>query len=139
MNVVYSAGAYPLGRLADRMPHRTLLAGGMALLVLADLLLATAGTGPLLWGGIALWGLHMAMTQGLLATMVAATAPEHLRGTAFGLFNLASGATLLVASGLAGWLWDRWGPATTFGAGAVFSLAALAVLLARPGPALATR
>jgi MFS family permease len=134
MNVVYSAGAYPFGRLADRMSHRALLAGGLVLLVLADLLLAVADTGPLLWAGVVLWGLHMAMTQGLLATMVAATAPEHLRGTAFGLFNLASGVALLVASVLAGWLWDRWGPGTTFVAGAVFSIVALGALLARRNP-----
>jgi MFS family permease len=137
MNVVYSAGAYPFGRLADRMDHRTLLAAGLALLVLADLLLAAADRGPLLWAGVALWGLHMAMTQGLLATMVAATAPEHLRGTAFGVFNLASGVALLAASVLAGWLWDRWGAGTTFVAGAVFSALALAALLSRPSPAVA--
>ncbi|MBA2964089.1 MULTISPECIES: MFS transporter [Ramlibacter] len=135
MNVVYAAGAYPFGRLADRLDQRLLLAAGLLLLVVSDLLLAAAGAGPLLWAGIVLWGLHMAMTQGLLATMVAATAPEHLRGTAFGLFNLASGVALLVASALAGWLWDRWGPATTFLAGAAFSVLALAGLLARRRPA----
>jgi MFS family permease len=132
MNVVYAAGAYPLGKLADRMDKRRLLAGGLVLLVAADLLLAAAGRGPLLWAGIALWGLHMAMTQGLLSAMVADTAPAALRGTAFGMFNLASGVALLVASGLAGWLWDRLGAAATFGAGAAFSAAALAAILARP-------
>jgi MFS family permease len=135
MNVVYAAGAYPFGRLADRMPHRTLLAIGLGVLVAADLALAAAGSGPLLWAGIALWGLHMALTQGLLATMVAATAPAALRGTAFGVFNLASGLALLVASGLAGLLWDRFGPASTFLAGAAISLGALAVLFLRaPAP-----
>lgn len=132
MNVVYAAGAYPLGRLADRMDRTRLLAGGLALLVVADLLLAAADRGPLLWAGILLWGLHMAMTQGLLATMVADAAPAALRGTAFGMFNLASGIALLVASSLAGWLWDTWGGATTFVAGAVFTVVALAALLRRP-------
>jgi MFS family permease len=134
MNVVYSIGAYPFGRLADRVSHRLLLAIGLAVLVLADLALAAADRGPLLWAGIALWGLHMALTQGLLATMVADTAPPALRGTAFGVFNLASGIALLVASGLAGWLWDRMGAASTFIAGAGISLLALAALAWR-GPA----
>jgi MFS family permease len=134
MNVVYSIGAYPFGRLADRVSHRLLLAIGLAVLVLADLALAAADRGPLLWAGIALWGLHMALTQGLLATMVADTAPAALRGTAFGVFNLASGIALLVASGLAGWLWDRMGGASTFIAGAGISLLALAALAWR-GPA----
>lgn len=135
MNVVFSVGAYPFGRLADRMAHRKLLALGLAVLVIADLALAAADRGPLLWAGIALWGLHMAMTQGLLATMVADTSPPALRGTAFGFFNLASGLALLVASGLAGLLWDRLGPASTFLAGAAISLAALAVLALRaPDP-----
>ena len=131
MNVVYSLGAYPFGALADRVSHRSLLAWGLVVLVAADVLLALSGEGALLWGGIALWGLHMAMTQGLLATMVAETAPPELRGTAFGVFNLASGVALLVASVIAGLLWDRWGAGATFIAGAAFSVAALAVLLAR--------
>lgn len=135
MNLVFAAGAYPFGRLADRLDHRRLLAAGLAVLVLADLLLAAAGAGPLLWLGIALWGLHMAMTQGLLATMVADAAPAHLRGTAYGVFNLASGLALLGASVLAGWLWDTWGAATTFIAGAAFSAVALAAMLLRPVPA----
>lgn len=128
MNVVYAAGAYPFGRLADRVDHRKLLAGGLVLLVVADLLLAGAGSGPGLWAGIVLWGVHMAMTQGLLATMVADTAPAPLRGTAFGLYNLAAGLSLLVASVLAGWLWDRWGAGATFVSGAGLALLALAGL-----------
>ncbi|MDB5955109.1 MFS transporter [Ramlibacter sp.] len=128
MNVVYSAGAYPFGKLADRMSHRKLLAGGLVVLIAADAALAAADHGVLLWVGIALWGVHMALTQGLLATMVAGSAPASLRGTAFGVFNLASGIVLLVASGLAGWLWDRLGGASTFVAGAAISAVALAVL-----------
>lgn len=131
MNVVYSACAYPFGKLADSTDHRKLLLWGLAMLIAADLLLAAAGSGPLLWAGIALWGLHMAMTQGLLATMVADTAPAELRGTAFGMFNLASGVALLLASALAGLLWDRWGAPATFAAGAVFSAVAMAGILWR--------
>jgi MFS family permease len=81
--------------------------------------------------GVALWGLHMGMTQGLLATMVAGTAPAHLRGTAFGFFNLASGIAMLIASVLAGLLWDKLGAAVTFYAGAVFSLLAFMMLALR--------
>jgi MFS family permease len=134
MNVVYSAGAYPLGRLADTMSHRRLLAIGLGVLIAADLALAASDRGPVMWVGIALWGLHMALTQGLLATMVAHTAPAALRGTAFGVFNLAGGIALLVASGLAGWLWDRFGPGATFAGGAVLCALALALV---GSPALA--
>ena len=131
MNLVYAVGAYPFGKLSDQVSHRTVLAWGLAALIAADLLLAADNRGPLLWAGIALWGLHMAMTQGLLATMVADTAPADLRGTAFGFFNLVSGIALLVASGLAGWLWDRWGAPVTFLAGAGLAAMALAGLALR--------
>jgi MFS family permease len=132
MNLVYSVGAYPFGKLSDKMSHRALLAWGLAVLIAADLLLAASQTGPVLWGGIALWGLHMAMTQGLLSAMVAKAAPADLRGTAFGFFNLMSGLALLVASGVAGLMWDQWGAPVTFLAGAGFSAAALSVLALRP-------
>jgi MFS family permease len=128
MNVVFAFGAYPFGRMADSVSHRKLLAAGLAVLIAADIALAAANQGWLLWGGIALWGLHMALTQGLLATMVADTAPAALRGTAFGVFNLASGIAMLAASALAGLLWDRLGGASTFVAGAAISALALAVL-----------
>jgi len=132
MSVVYSAGAYPFGKLADRVSPSALLAGGLVALFAADLLLAWRADGPVLWAGIALWGLHMAMTQGLFATLVAQAAPADLRGTAFGFFNLMSGVALLLASGLAGLLWDLQGPAVTFLAGAVLSVAAMALLAVRP-------
>lgn len=128
MNLVYSLGAYPFGKLADRISHSALLAWGLAVLAAADLLLAAGSHWGMAAAGIALWGLHMAMTQGLLATMVAETAPADLRGTAFGFFNLVSGLALLVASTLAGVLWDQLGAPATFAAGLVFSLAALALL-----------
>ncbi len=128
MNLVYALGAYPFGKLADRVDHRQLLAWGLLLLVGADLLLAWSNQGLAVWGGVVLWGLHMAMTQGLLATMVADTAPSDLRGTAFGMFNLVSGVAMLLASALAGLLWDQWGATWTFLAGIVFSLVALALL-----------
>lgn len=128
MNVVYSATAYPFGRLADRMDHRLLLAAGLAVLIGADLLLAAASDWRWLLAGVALWGVHMGMTQGLLAAMVADTAPADLRGTAFGLFNLVSGVAMLVASAVAGALWQTMGPASTFVAGAAFAALALAAL-----------
>jgi MFS family permease len=130
MNVVYALSAYPVGRLADRMSHRTLLAYGLVALIGADLLLAQAQGLALVAAGVAIWGLHMGLTQGLLAAMVAQTAPAHLRGTAFGVFNLASGIAMLIASVLAGVLWDTLGAAATFYAGAMFSVLALILLLA---------
>ncbi|MFM6985910.1 MAG: MFS transporter [Hydrogenophaga sp.] len=135
MNLVYAASAYPFGRLADRLDHRALLGPGLAVLIAADLVLASSTHWATLLAGVALWGVHMGMTQGLLATMVADTAPADLRGTAFGFFNLVSGVALLLASGLAGLLWDQLGPAFTFYAGAAFSALALtALLLHRPPP-----
>ena len=131
MNLVYAAGAYPFGKLSDRMNHGALLAAGLGGADRRRPAAGLAGHGPVLWAGIALWGLHMAMTQGLLATMVADTAPADLRGTAFGFFNLVSGLALLLASGLAGLLWDRWGAPVTFLAGAAFSALALLVLALR--------
>lgn len=129
MNGVYGASAYPFGRLADRMDHRTLLAMGLVVLIAADLVLASGTHWATLLAGVALWGVHMGLTQGLLATMVADTAPADLRGTAFGFFNLVSGVAMLLASVLAGLLWDQLGAAFTFYASAVFSALALAGLL----------
>jgi MFS family permease len=132
MNVIYAACAYPFGKLADRMSHSTLLAWGLVLLIAADACLAYSNQWGWVWAGISMWGLHMAMTQGLLATMVADAAPEDLRGTAYGFFNLMSGLAMLIASALAGLLWDQWGASFTFLAGIVFSLAALVLLVLRP-------
>ena len=129
MNLVYSGSAYPFGKLSDRMNHKVLLAWGLLVLIVADLVLASSAQWPTVLAGVALWGLHMGITQGLLATMVAATAPPELRGTAFGLLNLVSGAAMLIASAIAGLLWDQLGPAFTFHAGAAFSLLALLGLL----------
>ncbi len=132
MNLIYALGAYPLGKLADRVAHHTLLAWGLLLLIGADVLLAWSNQGPVVWGGILLWGLHMAMTQGLLATMVADTAPADLRGTAFGLFNLLSGLALLVASAVAGLLWDHFGAPAPFVAGAALAVLTLVLLRCKP-------
>jgi len=131
MNVVYAGSAYPFGRLSDRISHRQLLGAGLVVLLLADVLLATTDQWAVVLVGVALWGVHMGMTQGLLATMVASAAPPDLRGTAYGFFNLVSGLSMLVASVLAGWLWDRLGAAFTFYAGAAFCVAALGVLVGR--------
>jgi MFS family permease len=131
MNLVYALAAYPFGRLSDRVGHGKLLALGLVLLLGADLTLAASSHWHWVWAGISLWGLHMAVTQGLLATMVADTSPPDLRGTAYGFFNLVSGLAMLVASVLAGALWDRLGASATFLAGAVFSVLALAALLLR--------
>ena len=128
MNLVYASSAYPFGKLSDRMSHDKLLAMGLAVLVVADLVLASGTSWPTLLVGVGLWGVHMGMTQGLLAAMVADTAPADLRGTAYGFFNLVSGVALLVASSVAGLLWDRLGASFTFFAGAAFSVAALAGL-----------
>lgn len=129
MAFAYSLSAYPAGILSDRMDRVAILAIGLVLLVVADLVLAFASGVMGVCLGVALWGLHMGFTQGLLATLIAEAAPAELRGTAFGLFNLVTGLALLVASVIAGALWDLAGPQATFLAGAVFSLVTLIVLL----------
>lgn len=125
MNLVYAATAYPFGHLSDRMGHHRLLAGGLVVLIVADLVLASSSHWLVVLAGVALWGVHMGMTQGLLAAMVAHTAPADLRGTAFGAFNLVSGVAMLLASVVAGALWDSVGASATFLAGASFSALAL--------------
>jgi MFS family permease len=132
MATVYAATAYPAGAALDRGHGRVLLGCGLAALIVADLLLALAMHPGIALVGAAFWGLHMGLTQGLLAALVAAAAPSEWRGTAFGIFNLVSGLALLVASILAGWLWDAVGPAQTFFAGAIFTgLAAAGLWLRR--------
>ncbi|MGF6302170.1 MFS family permease [Paraburkholderia sp. WC7.3d] len=132
MNIVYALSAYPFGKLADSMSHTRLLAAGILVLVASDIVLAHGNSWPVVIFGVALWGLHMGLTQGLLATMVAQSAPTGLKGTAFGFFNLVSGLAMLVASVVAGQLWDRFGASTTFYAGAGFCIATLFALVIRP-------
>jgi MFS family permease len=133
MNLVYAISAYPLGRLADTVSHNTLLACGLLVLIAADVVLASAANWTGVVWGVALWGLHMGITQGLLAAMVADHSPPDLRGTAYGFFNLACGFAMLAASVLAGLLWDRLGASFTFYAGAAFCVVTiLGILLGRP-------
>jgi MFS family permease len=133
MNIVYALVSYPAGALSDRIGRKGILFTGIGMLILADLILAFGATVPAVLLGVVFWGLHMGLTQGLLATLVADTAPEDLRGTAFGIFNLAGGAAMLVASVVAGGLWDAYGPGMTFLAGAAFTAIALAGLLVMQG------
>lgn len=137
MNIAYSMFAYPAGAAADRFSARKLLAFGLCLLIAADIALASAETPGLAFVGAALWGLHMAFTQGLLAKLVADTALVELRGTAFGIFNLVNGVALLLASAIAGLLWSYFGAPATFIAGASFAaIAATGLLLYRPRKSL---
>lgn len=138
MNVVYALSAYPAGALSDRMDRRGVIAVGCAALIAADIVLALAGGVWAVMAGVVFWGLHMGLTQGLLAAMVADTTPAELRGTAFGIFNLVCGIATLLASLIAGLLWHFYGPAVTFFAGAGFTVVALIGLAvaARPRPSL---
>jgi len=131
MSIVFAIVAYPAGAAADRGQGPRLLWWGFVALIVADLILANASGPFTVYAGAAVWGLHMGLTQGLLAALVAASAPADLRGTAFGVFNLVCGGALLAASALAGWLWDALGPAVTFYAGAALTGVALLVLMFR--------
>ena len=137
MNLVYAASAYPFGKLSDAMGHKKLLALGLLVLIAADVVLAINHHWAVVLAGVALWGLHMGITQGLLAKLVADSAPADLRGTAYGFFNLVSGFAMLIASALAGLLWSRLGADFTFYAGAAFSAVGLVVL--RVSPAVRVR
>jgi MFS family permease len=133
MNAAYTLSSYPAGIVSDRLGRRGVIFLGIAALVLGDLALAAGGEGLVVFGaGIVLWGLHMGLTQGLLAAMVADAAPAELRGTAFGIFNLVSGVALLVASVVAGLLWDAIGPQAPFLAGALVATAGLGLLALAP-------
>ena len=133
MNIVYSVFAYPAGLAADRFPSRTLLGFGLAALIAANVVLAMATSPLIAFFGTAFWGLHMALSQGLLSKLVADTSPAELRGTAFGIFNLISGVALLLASVIAGSLWNVLGASATFVAGACFAtLAAAGLIIYRP-------
>jgi MFS family permease len=132
MNIIYAFSAYPCGKLADSMSHSKLLAYGLVLLLAADLVLSYNNHWTWVWLGISLWGLHMGMTQGLLAMMVADTAPADLRGTAYGFFNLMCGMAMLIASSLAGLLWDKLGAEFTFISGAVLTAITLLIIVLYP-------
>jgi MFS family permease len=130
MNFFYAAAAFPAGAAADRVNRRALLLSGLVLLVVADVALAFATTPLVVFAGAAIWGLHMAFTQGLLSKLVADTAPKELLGTGFGVFNVVGGGMLLLASVIAGLLWSTLGPTATFLAGGLFAALAATGLLA---------
>lgn len=129
MAAFYMLSAYPVGKWSDRVSRTTLLGAGLLLLIVADLVLAYAESSAMVLLGVALWGLHMGFSQGILASLVADTTPADLKGTAFGIFSLASGLALLLASVIAGWLWQEFGAAVTFYSGAGFSAVALLMLM----------
>lgn len=129
MNIIYALAAYPAGILSDKVNRRTVLVIGVAFLIAADIVLGFTTNLWLLTLGVSLWGLHMAFTQGLLATMVTDTTPPELRGTAYGVFNLVCGLAMLAASIIAGFLWDSFGSSVTFFTGAALTVTALIGIL----------
>lgn len=129
MNLIYALTAYPFGKLSDRMNHSTLMAWGLVVLIASDFLLAWANDWSTVLLGVALWGVHMGMTQGLLSAMVANASPPDLRGTSFGIFNLVTGVAALISSIFAGWAWDDFGASATFLFGSGFALICLVALL----------
>ncbi len=132
MNLLYFASAYPFGKLSDAMSHTTLLQLGLVVLIAADVVLALSSHWVGILCGVALWGVHMGMTQGLMAAMIAKTAPADLRGTAFGIFSMVSGIGLLIASLGAGVIWEVWGSEYTFLTGALFCFMTLVYVRKAP-------
>jgi MFS family permease len=132
MNATYVVSAYPVGRLSDRIDRVWLLAIGMIVLIAADIVLAWGKSVAVVLVGVAIWGLHMGLTQGLFAALIADVAPADLRGSAFGFFNFVSGIFAIASSLLAGVLWKRYGSDATFLTGAGFSCVGIAALLFGP-------
>ena len=130
MSATYLLTAYPAGKLSDRISRHLLLAIGCVVMLAADLVLAFAPSLGWVMAGIALWGVHMGLTEGLIAALTADYAPAGLRGTAFGVVNLARGVMLLVASALAGGLWSLYGAVATFATGAILAVASAVMALA---------
>lgn len=133
MNLIYALSAYPFGKLSDTMSHAKLLVSGLIVLIAADVVLAISDHWAIVIVGVILWGLHMGMTQGLLAAMIADVSPADLRGTAYGFFNLACGVAMLVASTLAGIVWEQFGAPFTFYVGATFGACAIALIAVKEG------
>lgn len=129
MSIAYVFSAYPAGKLSDRLKRKNVLIIGILLLICADLMLAQANSYWMIFTGVAFWGLHMGFSQGVLSAMVADTAPQDRRGTAFGIFNLVSGVTVLSSSILAGWIWQSFGSSYTFYAGVLFATISLGLLI----------
>lgn len=129
MNIAYSLTAYPVGHLSDKIGRQGLMAVGLIVLIVADILLALAGGFWLVLAGAAFWGLHMGLTQGLISALIADTISAEVRGTAFGVFGLVSGMALLSASVLAGWLWQSFGASATFFGGAFIAVLTLYMFL----------
>lgn len=129
MNIVYAASAYPMGILSDRINRHVILAAGFLVLIAADIILAAAPNLGIVMLGVSLWGLHMGMTQGLLAALVAEATASAFRGTAFGVFHLITGIAMLLASLIAGILWEAIGPSATFVGGAAFTAIGLLGML----------
>jgi MFS family permease len=127
MSVVYSLSSYPAGVLSDKWGRKGLFAAGLLCLIIADFVLAWAPTPLMVMVGVAIWGLHMGLTQGILSTLVADSAPADLRGTAYGVFALVSGIAALLASVVAGVVWDKAGQAPVFYIGAAFAVVALLI------------
>ncbi len=129
MNVFYTGTAYPAGVASDRFSQKAILIMGLAMLISADLILAAAVSPLSVFFGSALWGIHMGLTQGLFSKLVADTAPEEFRGTAFGIYNLINGVALLLSGFIAGLLWNVFGAPATFLSGVFFAMIAAIGLL----------
>lgn len=129
MNATYVVSAYPVGKLSDRIGRFGLLIVGLLVLVAADVVLALSPQLIVVLIGIALWGLHLGITQGLFSALVADTAPSDLRGSAFGMYYFVTGVAAIAASAIAGLLWEQYGASSTFCTGAIFAVVAAALLV----------
>lgn len=113
-NLVYASFSYPAGRLSDRVGRKKLLVAGYLIYGLVYLGFAAAGEASILWMLFGVYGLYMALTEGVEKALVSDIAPQHLRATLIGLHATFVGIGLLPASLLAGFLWDTLGAAAPF-------------------------
>nr|WP_200892490.1 MFS transporter [Aliterella atlantica] len=120
-----AVSAYPAGWLSDRLSRRNVFLVGLGLFALTYGGLAIARQPWQVWLLLGLYGLYQGITQGVLLAMVAATITPMSRGTAFSFLSLVAGFSLLLASLLAGWLWQQIGSWAAFGLGSASAIAAI--------------
>ncbi|MGB0934893.1 MAG: MFS transporter [Alphaproteobacteria bacterium] len=124
--------AFPAGYLSDRLGRRKLLAGGFLLVIISNMLLASTATMMLVLSGVVVWGLQMGINQSLLLAKVCDTAPDELRGSAFGIYYVIVGFALFITNAVSGNLAKYFSNEYIFYASSVMAGLAMIALLMLP-------